>query len=318
MNTTINANFFETKIEFLKGVGPQKAATLNKELEIFTFADLIQYYPFRHEDRSQLHKIADLSEEIQFIQLRGRIREFARLGEGHKKRLVGYFFDGSGDMELVWFNSIEWIVKNIKESTEYLVFGRPTLFNKRYSISHPEISEFSSEEFEKNAGLQPVYNLTESLRKKFIDSKALGKMIRQVLELAGEHIRETLPDYLITEHELASKAFAVQNIHFPKDWSDLEKATQRLKFEELFYSQLKILKNKVANKIEHRGLYFNQIPSVKTFYEKHLPFDLTNAQKRVIKEIYKDLTSGKQMNRLLQGDVGSGKTIVAFIIMLMA
>ena len=310
--------FFETSIEFLKGVGTQRAALLNKEIGIFTFADLLQHYPFRHEDRSRIYKIADLTEDLPFIQLRGRFREFAKMGEGPKQRLVGYFFDGSGEIELVWFKGLDWILKNTKENTEYLVFGKPQVFNRRFSIPHPEVEVFSEEDFEKIAGLQPVYNLSTTLPKRGITSKTLGKMIRQVLDLSAPHLRETLPGWLLHEKNFISKAEAVFKIHFPKDPAELEQAMQRLKFEELFYTQIKLIKNKLGRKIQYKGLVFSQIPSVKSFYETHLPFDLTNAQKRVIRQIYEDFKSGRQMNRLLQGDVGSGKTIVAFIVMLMA
>jgi ATP-dependent DNA helicase RecG len=314
----IQTTFFDTKIEFLKGVGPQRATLLNKELSIFTFGDLIQHYPFRHEDRSKIYKIRDLTEEMQFIQLKGRIREFTKMGEGAKKRLIGHFFDGTGEIELVWFQGIEWTLKNIKESTEYLIFGKPQAFNRKFSIPHPEMEPYSEEEFEKSSGLQPVYNLTTTLPKKGVTSKALGKMIKQVLDLSGTHIRETLPEYVLEEKELMSKAQAMQLIHFPKDFTELDLARKRLKFEELFYTQIKLLKSKIGKKIQYKGLVFSQIPSVKEFYENHLPFDLTNAQKKVIRQIYEDFKSGRQMNRLLQGDVGSGKTIVAFIVMLMA
>ena len=173
------SDFFETKIDFLKGIGPQKAAIINKELNIFTYGDLIQYYPFRHEDRSKIYKIKDLDEEMPYIQLKGKVKHFQQIGEGHKKRLVGHFFDGSGEMELVWFNSIDWILKNINESKEYLVFGKPGVFNNRFSITHPDMEEYNQDEFEKLSGLQPIYNLTEKLKRKYIDSKVIGKMIRQ-------------------------------------------------------------------------------------------------------------------------------------------
>ncbi len=311
-------NFFETKIEFLKGIGPQKAVIINKELNIFTYGDLIQYYPFRHEDRSHIYKIKNLSEEMPYIQLKGKISRFQQIGEGFKKRLIGHFFDGTGEIELVWFNRVDWILKNIKESNEYLVFGKPTVFNNRFSITHPDMEEFSQEEFERSSGLQPIYNLTERIKKKYIDSKVIGKMIRQVLNAGKLNFKETLPSSLLLEHHLIDKATAMQGIHFPKNMDELEKVKKRLKFEELFYIQLKLIKQKVFRKVEYHGQIFKITASLTDFYNNHLPFDLTNAQKRVIKEIYKDLVSGTQMNRLLQGDVGSGKTIVAFIIMLIA
>lgn len=311
------SNFFNTKIEFLKGVGPQKAALLNKELNIFTYGDLIQHYPFRHEDRTKVYTISEINESMSFVQIKGQIYQFETLGEGFKSRLVAYFTDGDEEMELVWFQNTTWIAKNLKKNTDYLIFGKPQFFNGKVSIPHPEMELFEAEQA---AGgfLQPVYSITEKLRKKFVDSKSISKMIRQVLDLAGNHIKETLSDELIIQYRLISKRDALENIHFPGSYQLLDKAMYRLKFEELFYTQLKLIKTKFIRKTAYKGQIFKHVPTLTTFYNEHLSFDLTNAQKRVIKEIYRDFCSGKQMNRLLQGDVGSGKTIVAFICMLMA
>jgi ATP-dependent DNA helicase RecG len=311
------SNFFDTRIEYLKGVGPQKAALLNKELNIFTYGDLIQHYPFRHEDRTKVYAISEINESMSFVQIKGQIYQFETLGEGFKSRLVAYFTDGDEEMELVWFQNTTWIAKNLKKNTDYLIFGKPQFFNGKVSIPHPEMELFEADHAA-TGFLQPVYSITEKLRKKFVESKAISKMIRQVLDLAGNHIKETLPDELIIQYRLMSKKEAMENIHFPGSYQLLEKAKYRLKFEELFYTQLKLIKTKFIRKTAYKGQIFKHVPTLTTFYNEHLSFDLTNAQKRVIKEIYRDFCSGKQMNRLLQGDVGSGKTIVAFICMLMA
>lgn len=311
------SNFFQTKIEFLKGIGPQKAALINKELNIFTYSELIQHYPFRHEDRTKIYRINEITESMSFIQVKGQINAIENVGEGYKSRLVAYFSDGRDEMELVWFQGANWVAKTLRKDTDYIVFGKPNFFNGKISVPHPEV-ELLIDENESVGFLQPVYNLTETLRKRFVDSKVIGKMIRQVLDSAGPNIRETLSNELIRQYKLISKKEALENIHFPSSYQLLESAKYRLKFEELFYTQLKLIKQKYIRKVVYKGQVFKSVPTLTTFYNEHLPFDLTNAQKRVIKEIYKDFCSGKQMNRLLQGDVGSGKTIVAFICMLMA
>jgi ATP-dependent DNA helicase RecG len=309
--------FFDTKIEFLKGVGPQRADLFHTELAIFTYADLIQHYPFRHEDRTRFYKINEINESMPFVQVRGKVDYFETVGEGHKARLVAYLVDSTGEIELVWFKGVQWFSKNLKRHTEYIVFGKPQFFGGKYSIVHPEMEVYNPGE-PQEGGLQPVYNLTEKLKKKQIESKTIGKMIRQVLEMGYPHLRETLPEPVIRQFNLLPKRDAIENIHFPKNHQLLEQATFRLKFEELFYNQIRLLKNKLVRRVEYHGQVFKSVPTLTTFYNEHLPFDLTNAQKRVIKEIYRDMCSGRQMNRLLQGDVGSGKTIVAFICMLMA
>lgn len=316
-NPSVRTRFFDTKIEFLKGVGPQKAALLNQELNIFTFGDLIQHYPFRHEDRSIFHKLSELNEQMTAAQVKGRLREFSVIGEGSKKRLVGTFQDGTGFLELVWFQSIAWYEKWLKRGGEYIVYGNPVLFGGKWSITHPEIEVLTQENA--TAGYwQPIYPLTEKLRKKFLDSKALSKMMRNLLEIAHTHIRETLPAPLVEKYRLVSKAQALWHFHLPQDARTLHQAQRRLKFEELFYNQFRLIKNKLLHKTEYPGLIFDKTMLVKEFYEQHLPFKLTGAQIRVLHEIHEDLKTGKQMNRLLQGDVGSGKTIVAFITMLFA
>ncbi|MFN8358030.1 MAG: ATP-dependent DNA helicase RecG [Spirosomataceae bacterium] len=311
------SGFFDTKIEFLKGVGPQRGALLNTELGIFNFGDLLQHYPFRYEDRTRFYSISELNEQMEAAQVKGRLRNFERIGEGPKERLVASFTDGTGVLELVWFQGVSWLEKNLRRDGEYVIYGKPSQFGGRFQISHPEL-EILSPENEKGGYWQPVYNLTEKLRKKYVDSRAIGKWQRTLLEQAYPHIRETLPDALIQKYRLISKREALWNIHVPQSEQALHQAKRRLKFEELFYNQLRLIKQKILRKVEYEGQVFNKTALVSEFYKNHLPFELTNAQKKVIREIFEDLRSGKQMNRLLQGDVGSGKTIVAFICMLLA
>ncbi|MBL3657800.1 ATP-dependent DNA helicase RecG [Fulvivirga sediminis] len=308
--------FFDTKIEFLKGVGPQKAALLNKELNIFTYGDLIQHYPFRYEDRTQFHEISTLNGAMSQVQIKGKIRSMQTIGEGRKKRLVVQFADGTGEIELVWFKGIQWVMKKIQPGMEYLVFGKPTAFGSKLNMAHPEI-ELITRQNQEASYLQPVYTTTEVLKRKFLDSKAIGKLQLYLLQQAQNKIRETLPKNILEDYRLINKRAALNNIHYPKDQAHLQKAQFRLKFEELFYVQLRLLKLKIARIDKFKGAVFHDTDLLTRFYNDHLPFDLTDAQKRVIKEIYKDMRSGQQMNRLLQGDVGSGKTIVAFICMLL-
>lgn len=307
------SSFFDTPIEFLKGVGPQRAALLQKELNIFTYGDLLQHYPFRHEDRTKFYSIKEVNETMPNIQLRGRITGFEMPGMARKKRLVGYFTDGTGEIELVWFQGINWVKEKIKAGIEYVVFGKPNRYGRKLSIAHPEIEPVTGRT-DKGGSLQPVYSLSEKLRTKHMDSRFLLKLVEEVLKMAEPYIRETLPTNIIEGERLIPKKAAIQQIHFPKDLNQLAAAQHRLKFEELFYIQLRLLKLKLVRQEKYRGMVFSEAGALVTeFYHNHLPFALTDAQKRVIKEIYADMRSGKQMNRLLQGDVGSGKTIVAFI-----
>jgi ATP-dependent DNA helicase RecG len=309
------AGFFDTPIEYLKGIGPQRGAILNKELNIFTFADLIQHYPFRYEDRTRFYRITELSDDNQYVQLKGTIKKKELIGTGFKKRLVAYLSDGTGEIELVWFQGINWINDKVKTGTEYVVFGKPSRFGHRFNIAHPEI-DVVTENMEKGGFLQPVYPLTEKLRAKHVDSKVISKIMKGLLAQAVNKIRETLPPRILVQEKLLSKRDSILNIHFPSSVELLSRATHRLKFEELFYIQLRLLKMKVVRQEKIAGQVFQNATLLTRFYKEHLPFTLTDAQKKVIKEIYADLKSGKQMNRLLQGDVGSGKTIVAFICML--
>lgn len=310
-------SFFDTKIEFLRGVGPTKAELLNKELNIFTFGDLIEYYPFRHEDRTEFHRISELSEAMPAAQIKGRLRSWERMGEGSKERLIAQFTDGTGIMELSWFQGITFLEKTLRLQGDYIVYGKPTSFNGRWQISHPEMDVLTHEN-ERGGYFQPVYSLTDKIRKKYIDSKQISRWMKTLLESAVQHIHETLPTTLVQKFRLISKQEAIYHIHIPINFEALKQAKRRLKFEELFYNQFRLIKQKLIRKDNYAGQIFTKTQLLTEFYQHHLPFELTGAQKRVIREIFEDLRSGKQMNRLLQGDVGSGKTIVAFITMLLA
>jgi ATP-dependent DNA helicase RecG len=312
------SNFFNTKLEFLRGVGLQRAQLLGKELGLFTYGDLIQRYPFRYLDRTQFYNIVDLHEDLPFVQVKGILRGREVIGEGPKKRMVAKVGDASGELEVVWFKGVNYLEKVIKNHQEYIVFGKPTMFNGRPQMAHPELEEVT----EQKAGqsfLQPVYNTSEKLKNYHrIDSKAIMRMVGDLLKIALPQVTETLSPDLIQRYGLMDKAMALQQIHFPQNPDMLQNARFRLKFEELFYIQLKLLRQKDQRKVTLAGQVFNEVPTLVHFYKDIMPFDLTGAQKRVIHEIYKDFCNGQQMNRLLQGDVGSGKTIVAFIAMLMA
>jgi ATP-dependent DNA helicase RecG len=310
------ASFFDTSLEFLKGVGPQRAALLQKELKLFTFGDLIQYYPFRHEDRTQFYKINEVNELMPHVQVKGKITDFEFIGGGFKKRLVGHFTDGTGELELVWFQGIPFVTKKIQPNVEYVVFGKPNRYGKTLSIAHPEIEPLTNKN-EKGGFLQPVYPVTEKLKARYIDSKFIAKLQQEILQTAQKHIRETLPVTLLQKQKLLSKKEALNAIHIPQSHEQLAAARHRLKFEELFYIQLRLIKMKLVRQEKFRGIVFSDTAILTKFYKDHLPFALTEAQKRVTREIYADMKSGRQMNRLLQGDVGSGKTIVGFICMLL-
>lgn len=308
-------SFFDTKIEFLKGVGPTKAELLNKELQIFTFGDLLQHYPFRYEDRTKFHHINEITKSLSYIQLKGRISHIELIGQGRKKRLVAYLSDDTGEIELVWFKGAQWMLKKVQVGIEYVVFGKPSLFNGKFNIAHPDIEPFSASN-QHQSFLQPVYPSTEKLSARFLDSKGISKLQKNLAVGAYNNIQESLSANISDQNKLISKAQALAYIHFPKDQNTLKQAQYRLKFEELFYLQLRLIKLKLTRIEKFVGKVYNSTGILTEFYTNHLPFDLTNAQKKVIKEIYRDLKSGKQMNRLIQGDVGSGKTIVSFLCML--
>jgi len=311
------ASFFKTPIEFLKGVGPQKASLLNKELQIFTYADLLQHYPFRYEDRTKFHKVRELHQHMSNVQIKGQIRSKQLAGAGRKQRLVVQFADETGIVELVWFKGINWISPKLKSGVDYVVFGQPTRFGSKFNIAHPEI-ELLSPATSQQEFLQPVYSTTETLRRKFLDSKAIFKLQKLLLKEAYHRIPETLPLHIIQQYGFLPKKDAVAQIHVPKNQQLLQKARFRMKFDEFFFMQLRLLLQKKVRLEKFKGQILQKTDLLTTFYQSYLPFDLTGAQKKVIKEIFSDFKSGKQMNRLLQGDVGSGKTIVAFIASLIA
>ncbi|AHF12973.1 ATP-dependent DNA helicase RecG [Barnesiella viscericola DSM 18177] len=305
-------------IKYLPGVGPKRAELLNKELEIFTYLDLLHYYPYKYIDRSKTYKISEIDGAMPYIQLRGRIVSYNTHGEGARRRLTALFSDGTGVIELVWFKGIRYITDRYKPGTEYTLFGRPTLFNGKFNIAHPELDPID-DRIDNTTGLQGYYTTTEKMKNAFLNSKALQKMIYTLLAGIQEPLPETLPAPVIAHRQLMGLTDALRNIHFPVSINHLRRAELRLKFEELFYLQLHILRyTRLRNqklggfRFDHIGDYFNN------FYHHILPFELTQAQKRVIKEIRADMGSGRQMNRLLQGDVGSGKTLVALMSMLIA
>lgn len=305
-------------IKYLQGVGPQRAAILNKELGIYSLHDLLYYFPYKYVDRSRLYYIHEIDGNMPYIQLKGEILSFETIGEGRQRRLVAHFSDGTGVIDLVWFQGIKYLTGRYKVHTEYIIFGKPTMFNGRVNVAHPDI-DVSSELVLSTMGLQPYYNTTEKMKRGMLNSRALEKLAANMFSLLVEPLPETLPYWLVEKYHLLTLDEALRNIHFPKNPELLRKAQYRLKFEELFYVQLNILRYSKDRQRKFRGLIFGKVgETFNMFYEKNLPFELTNAQKRVIKEIRKDMGSGRQMNRLLQGDVGSGKTLVALMSMLIA
>ncbi len=312
-------NFLDTPIEYLKGIGPHRGDVLKKEMQIFSFNDLLTLYPFRYVDRSKFYKIKDISEDLPYVQLKGKIIRTELLGEKFTKRFVAHLKDDTGIIELIWFQGAKWLEGKFKPDTEYIVLGKPSEFRGKYNMAHPDVDLASDESIKLNSALQPIYPSTEKLKSKGLDSKGILKLQEILIPQLQNKIDETLPESIINQYKFISKELALKQIHFPENPELLKKAELRLKFEELFYIQLKLLKTKQFRKhsiqsfvFEKLGHYFN------TFFNEHLPFELTNAQKRVIKEIRNDVRNGQQMNRLLQGDVGSGKTIVSLMCMLMA
>ncbi len=308
-----------TDIMYLSGVGPKKAELLRKELNIFTYKDLLHYYPYKYIDRSKVYKISEVVDDLPYIQLVGRIVRFEEVGVGRSKRLSAIFSDDTGMVELVWFKGIKWVSKSLKLNTKYLVFGKATLFNGRFNIAHPELEEYKPEVEKVNSTLQAAYNTTEKLKNNFLTSKAIYKLQQTLIVQVAKGIDETLPSHLIDRYKLMTLPEALKQIHFPDSSALLQKSQYRLKFEELFYVQLGLLKQRSVRLSKKNGHVFSVVGNAfNRFYSEKLPFELTDAQKRVIKEIRRDMGSGKQMNRLLQGDVGSGKTLVSLMSMLIA
>jgi ATP-dependent DNA helicase RecG len=310
----------DSPIEYLKGVGPSRAELLKKELGIFTYKQLLEHYPFRYIDRTQYYKIDSLNPELPLVQIVGRITGKETIGEKHKKRIIAKLTDETGTMELVWFQSLKWVEENVMRGKVYIAFGKPVLFNGVFSISHPDLESYPRPNTATgNLTLQPIYNSTEKLKKRFLDSKGIQKLQSVIIEQHLREIYETVPAYILGKYKLVSKRDAILNIHFPESVESLQNAQRRLKFEELFFLQLQMLHSKQMRTMKFKGALFNTVGNnVNTFYNEILPFQLTDAQKRVIKEIRIDTQRGVQMNRLVQGDVGSGKTVVALMSMLLA
>ena len=308
----------EQDIKYLKGVGPKRAELLQKELGIHTCRDLLFFFPYKYIDRSRIYAIKEINSTLAYVQMKGKITHFRMEGQRYKQRLVGIFTDGTGTVELVWFQGLQWVTRNYQPDTEYIVFGKPSVFNHKLSVAHPEIEIAGKEDARLFSPLQPQYSSTENLKSNFFTSRAIHRLMGQLLT-QPDILEETLPEYLRQQLKLMALEEAVRNMHFPENSDKLRRATYRLKFEELFYIQLNILLQKNRRQSWTKGLVFSRVgDNLNNFYKTRLAFELTGAQKRVVREIRKDLGSGRQMNRLLQGDVGSGKTLVALMAMLIA
>lgn len=313
------AELLQTDIKFLPGVGPKKADLLVQELGIHTFGDLLYHFPYRYIDRSRFYRISEINSQLPYIQIRGRITSVQVTGPKYKKRLVAGFTDDTGRIDLVWFQGVSWIRETLKKDRDYVAFGKPTLHGRQINLVHPELEEAEKFEKQPGGGLQAVYPSTEKLKKNYLSSRGIQKLITNLYTSQKPGIAESLPDWLVRKLNFPSLEKALYTVHFPADMKSLDRATARLKFEELFYIQLNILKQKVHRENYFQGFVFSRVGDfLNRFYREQLPYDLTGAQKRVVREIRKDLGSGRQMNRLLQGDVGSGKTMVALMSMLIA
>ena len=312
-------SILDQDIQYLSGVGPSRKKVLSDELGISTYGDLLQYYPYKYVDRSKVYTIHELTGDMPFIQVVGHILSFETYAMGpRKERVVAHFSDGTGIMDLTWFNGGKYAKQTYRIGTEYVVFGRPTVFNNRINVVHPDIDKASELQLTE-MGLQPYYSTTEKMKKKGLNSHALEKLTKSLVEKLNDTLPETLPDFITAPLHLMDRNTAFRNIHYPQNAKDLERARLRLKFEELFYIQLNILRYASDHRRKYRGYVFSRVGELfNGFFHNNLPFALTEAQKRVIREIRKDMGSGRQMNRLLQGDVGSGKTLVALMSMLIA
>lgn len=314
------SSILEQDIKYLPGVGPKRKAILEKEANIATWGDLLEYYPYKYVDRSRIYRIIDLQGDLPFVQLKGKILSFEEFTMSpRKKRVVAHFSDGTGIADLVWFQGTQYVYKNYKVNEEYIVFGRPTIYGGRYQFAHPDIDKVADIQLSE-MGMQPYYMTTERMKKSGLQSHAIEKLTKTLVDKLGENdLPETLPPFITGPLHLISRAEAMTKIHYPKSLDDVQRAQLRLKFEELFYVQLNILRYANDRKRKYQGYVFNHVgPQFHHFYKNNLPFELTNAQKRVMHEIRKDMTTGRQMNRLVQGDVGSGKTLVALMSMLIA
>ena len=316
----MNHELLSQDIQYLPGVGPNRRKMLSQELGIETFGDLLQYYPYKHIDRSRLYSIHEMNGDMPFVQVKGHILSFETFKmSARKERVVAHFTDGSGKvMDLTWFNGGKYAKQQYKIGTEYVVFGRPNVYNGRINVTHPDIDD--ADKLELSAmGMQPYYNTTERMKKSGLNSRCIERLVKTLLDVLKDPLPETLPDFITNRLHLMSRDESLRKIHYPQDTKELERARVRLKFEELFYVQLNILRYASDHRRKYRGYVFTKVgDNFNSFYHNHLPFELTDAQKRVIREIRKDMGSGRQMNRLLQGDVGSGKTLVALMSMLIA
>lgn len=312
-------NILDQDVMYLPGVGPKKKEILSKELGIQTWRDLLEHFPYKYVDRSRIYRISEISGDMPFVQIRGRMLGYDEYAMGaRKKRIVGHFSDGHGVVDLVWFQGAQYIYKNYPIGKELIVFGRPTVYGGRYQFAHPDIDDASQLQLS-DMGMQPYYMTTERMKKAGINSRAMEKMTKTLVTKLPETLPETLPPYITGPLHLISRLEALRQIHYPHNAREMQQARYRLKFEELFYVQLNILRYASDHRRKYRGYIFSRVGAqLNDFYRNHLPFDLTNAQKRVVREIRDDMASGRQMNRLLQGDVGSGKTLVALMAMLIA
>ena len=312
-------NILDQDVMYLPGVGPKKKEILSKELGIQTWRDLLEHYPYKYVDRSRIYRISEISGDMPFVQIRGRMLGYDEYAMGaRKKRIVGHFSDGHGVVDLVWFQGAQYIYKNYPIGKELIVFGRPTVYGGRYQFAHPDIDDASQLQLS-DMGMQPYYMTTERMKKAGINSRAMEKRTKTLVTKLPETLPETLPPYITGPLHLISRLEALRQIHYPHNAREMQQARYRLKFEELFYVQLNILRYASDHRRKYRGYIFSRAGAqLNDFYRNHLPFDLTNAQKRVVREIRDDMASGRQMNRLLQGDVGSGKTLVALMAMLIA
>lgn len=305
-------------ITYLPGVGPKRAEVLQKEVNLASYEDLLYYIPYKYMDRSRFYRVSDINGSMPYIQLKGRILSFETLGEGSTKRLIGKFSDGTGTIDLVWFKQIHWVTNKLKPDVDYIVFGKPTLFGNSFNMVHPDVDPIE-QAAQVAQGLTPYYNTTERMKKIGLNSRALQNLIFNLLSNLQWQVPEILSPDLLQRTKLISLSDALRQIHFPESIEMMRKAQQRLKFDELFFIQLNLLQRADRRKRKQQGLLFARVGDYfNTFYKTYLPFELTNAQKRVIREIRADMGSGRQMNRLLQGDVGSGKTLVALLCMLLA
>lgn len=312
------SNILKQDIMYVNGVGPTKKQILNKELGIMTIGDMLEYYPYKYVDRSRIYTISSLTQDMSFVQIKGRILSFETFQMGvKKKRLVAHFGDGTGVVDLVWFSGTQYITKNFKVGIDYIVFGKPGIFGGRFQLSHPEIEKAENLQLSQ-MGMQPYYVTTEKMKNSGLTSRSMEKIAKAILTKMPE-LPETLPDYITTPLHLVSRDTAMRNVHYPKSQQDMQKARERLKFEELFYVQLNILRYTANHRRKYKGYMLPRIGEhFRDFFSKNLKFELTGAQKRVMHEIQADMNTGRQMNRLVQGDVGSGKTLVALMAMLIA